>query len=50
MKKISKEVVKEKLREINKDTVYRIDNTYTKRLVAEDSVKKIMTYKVGKVD
>ena len=34
--KISKEVVKEKLREINKDTVYRINNTYAERLVVED--------------
>ena len=34
--KISKEVVKEKLREINKDTVYRIDNTYAEKLVVED--------------
>jgi len=38
--KISKEVVKEKLREINKDTVYRIDNTYAKRLVVEESINK----------
>ena len=38
--KISKEVVKEKLREINKDTVYRIDNTYAERLVVEDEAKE----------
>ena len=38
--KISKEVVKEKLREINKDTVYRIDNTYAERLVVEDDSKE----------
>ena len=38
--KISKEVVKEKLREINKDTVYRIDNTYAERLVVEDDAKE----------
>lgn len=38
--KISKEVVKEKLKEINKDTVYRIDNTYAERLVVEENAKK----------
>lgn len=38
--KISKEVVKEKLRKINKDTVYRIDNTYAERLVVEDDAKE----------
>ena len=38
--KMSKEVLKEKLGEINKDTVYRIDNTYTERFVAEDSAKE----------
>ena len=38
--KISKEVVKEKLREINKDTVYRIDNTYAERLVVEDEARE----------
>ena len=38
--KISKEVVKEKLIEINKNTVYRIDNTYAERLVVEDEAKE----------
>ena len=38
--KISKEVVKEKLKEINKDTVYRIDNTYAEKFVVEDDAKE----------
>ena len=38
--KISKEVVKEKLREINIDTEYRIDNKYAERLVVEDDAKE----------
>lgn len=38
--KISKETVKEKLIEINKDTVYRINNTYAERLVVEDDDAK----------
>ena len=38
--KISKEVVKEKLRAINMDTIYRIDNTYGERLVVEDDAKE----------